>query len=527
MIKEKFSISNSRLSVVSITATPGNDQASVKIPINDIKKMMRYQVLSICDATTKYPITASSATLQEVNLAGRSIKDITAIYALVKEPTKSGDVQHTAEEVKAIMSMVYSLPDYALGVKEQLLRDTKDTALINCFYDGYGDKNTMRNEILSRLNDQNYSVGTVKFTAQTKTYSPGKRYSIYRLIHDLVDDNAKILLSADLVGKYSRITASKKIVPGDTTYLSDDWCHVTGYTGNKHRANLSLQYQGKVQIDVPANQVGVVPGPRELKCIRTVTLIKDGRPHIDKLGVIVSEKLARRLRGTGCVEDANLIYKGGLLLNLTKLPVISKAEIKKVASWYLAELEVKKYVADLAIDYIGIQRGVVPMPGSTPAAKDPKDAFLNSLGIYGDTYVPNREKPTKEGRQYSTREVHSSISGVENDPLKQWKFISDYVRGTQYQPRVKSKVVMDHIIKHINPKNLRLDDLEKEWTVKQKKIANELRDRKFQLIMSKTMDFNDARGKDAMSLVKSVQLFDDPTKNVTVSWKIKTKNIKI
>lgn len=529
MIKEKFSISNSRLSVVSITAEPSpRGDGYVKIPINDIKKSMRYQVLSVCDTTSGNPITMLTWGVQEVTLPGKDLKDITGVYALVKEPTKSGEVVHSVAETKVIMAMLYSLPDFALDVKEQLILSTKDQGLIDSFYNGYGDKGALKAELVGRLADKSYTVGKVQPQIQARTFRPGKRYSVYRLIHDLVADKAKILLSSDLIGKYSRITASKKVVPTDTTYQSDDWCQVIGYQGNKTRANLSLQYQGKVTVDVPVNQLGVTAGPRELKCIRTVSLIKDGRNHIEKLGVIVSENLARRLRGTGCVEDGNLVYKGALLLNLTKLPAISKGEIKKVASWYMAELEVKKFIADLAMDYIGVMRGTKAMPGTKPAPDSPSDAFLKSLGIYGDEYIPHREIPAKEGRSYCTREVITKISGIEMDPMKQWKFISDYTRGTVYNPSVKGKAQLNKIISMVNPKGLKLDDLEKEWSAKQKALADEIRDRKFQLIMSKTMDFADVRsGRNALNLIKSVDIYGDPTAKVSVSWRIKESTINI
>lgn len=521
MILEEFSISNSNLAVAKLSVEFDSSIGEAVVNLEGgIKEQMRYQVLALYSTTSEGCSPLITAGLTKRRLYGIGLNKVIGVYTLVKRSGKVGQIQYTPDQVKTILRVLATLPHDALDVREQLILATGDQELIDLFYDSYGGDqwDGWLKEIADRLVDPGYNPGTQATpVTQARTYKSGRRYSVYRLIHDLANDpGSKILISPDLIGKYQRITASKTVKPADTTYLTDDWCQVVGYQGNKTRANLSIQYQSKVVVDVPQNPHGVEAGPRELKCIRSMSLIKDGRLHVQSIGVMVSEGLARRLRGTGAVTDGNLIYKGALLLDLTKMPVISKSEIRPCPDWFLADLELRLATASLALDYIGVVKGTKQMPGSKPVYT-PAEQFLRDLGIYGDEYIPKRETPVREGTQYSVREVMAKITGLENDSLKVWKYFSDKVRSTKYSPRVNNRKGLDAIISLVGQTPGTIDEQEKYWTEKKKELSALLRDKKFQMIMSKRVPSEDKK-----SHVKG-----DPTAQVVVGWKIKGGVIKV
>lgn len=286
---EEFKLRGLKFKVERIE--PGN--------IRETKKRLAYQHAVY--------IEDSGNDFKYVSLCGSyrlASKDGYSCYGLSRLRTEAVDRgNYTEGELKILYRLLYSMAKEVKIPKftEILVRGISDVNLTSLFYD------KVRSDLFFRyLGDlcdgiREYKRGEI----HVETYNRN-RYSIYQLIKDLVKDGSSISINPDLI-KYTRISLSKR-----SERIKEDWAKVVSMQGNKYRAN-----------------VGILCKP-EAGSFYSMCLVKDGAVHTKTLVVKINDsRLRKKLYSAGLVSGS-LVFKNELILDLTKVPVISKRLVSNI-----------------------------------------------------------------------------------------------------------------------------------------------------------------------------------------------------
>jgi hypothetical protein len=107
-----------------------------------------------------------------------------------------------------------------------------------------------------------------------------------------------------------------------------------------------------VKVEVPSNSHGIDPGERELKTLRSICLVKDGKVCNTSFGVRIEDgNLRRKLKAAGIVKS-ELLYASDYLLDISNLPVISKSKVSCIRSFDLGAAETWYMLSNIALEYI-------------------------------------------------------------------------------------------------------------------------------------------------------------------------------
>ena len=445
------------------------------------------------------------------------------VWCLEKAPLRYGprEETYTTEEKKLMMCFLgATVGNHFFDTAEALAQAIGDDRVVRGFYGMYGKEGIKKymkflaNQISDDAWEPQPFTGII-----TKGYERNK-YSIQKLLQELIESRAEILVDPDLVGEYKRI--GPKTV--DTFIESQDksrWMRVEGVLGNKKRANISVTFHSPVIIDIPENNVGVPKGPME--CIRKTNLciIRDGFLNMKYIGIRgITPKEVGKFKRLGLISG-ELLGKGEYVINLSKIPVISKSWIREVSSNWLARLEVKYELVKITEEYLETVYGF-----SEENKKSEKEMFLETLGIHnGNYYTPYDgvvRKAIGKREEYKTVELVTEISGL---PKKKRDRIGEY--SLYHDPKTRNLCMksLREYFDMIGVDSIASLEYLKKIKGEKKKLEIELRDRKFQIIMGKKATFSDTGEYIDSGTPKKVEVV--PGVMVGVTWKFEEKTIKL
>ena len=435
------------------------------------------------------------------------------------------NIYYNNVDFKDLVLMIKCLTKYFLynsnnlEVLEKLILSTKDDTIISKFYDIYG-KNDIKDYALlldNIVNTENYKRVPCK-NLYNNMYTRERNYSVYKLLNELSFERAEILLDPSLVGDYNAVSKRKVDRRKDNEIQYDKWSKIYGLTKNKTRANISISYTGKALVQVPNNPYNIIPGEREVNVKKSICIIKDGKLNQNKIGIRASSKLVGKLKKLGVAEP--LLYKNECLVNLSKLPIISKKDIKLVSSYYMAKIEASYMVAKVVTEYLDLfYPEKVITTNYLNLEEKQKDEFLRSIGIVGDFYVPNKADLVNQD-SYTTVELVTNIDSniIPQVASKRYNLYRVYKNNGACK-----NASINSILRHVDFTG-DIDKLRKYWKERLDKLAEEIRKRKFQIIMSKVTKFSDN------------VFIDDVYKKITdintgvdfrISWKFNKKTINL
>ena len=133
----------------------------------------------------------------------------------------------------------------------------------------------------------------------------------------------------------------------------------------------------------------------------------------------------------------------------------------------------------------------------------------------------------REGRSYFTTELITSLDNLPKDPASEFLAIKEFVSsGSITRKSLKSVSVRENlewILKNIESRGLDIDG----WKRIERYATATLRDMKFQMIMSKVAKFKEKDNPYIGGRVMKLSLFNDPKREVSVSWKFKDTKINV
>lgn len=440
MINEIF-ISNSKLKVVKVTDTNRED----------LKKIAVYK--------TAYMLTGA-----------RGVSAWAIPWIVVKSDEKFGDIKYNESELIILSELCRE--SYLIGktaLAELIVRAIGDKKIINSFYSDLRFITTIGSFI------QNPKVEKPDFI-QAAIYQKS-RYSIHQLLKDLVEDKSQVLIDPELIGHYKRMSCSVTVTQ-EYKEQFEKWCDLCDIVGNKTRANLSISISSKVSVKIPENELGITPEERTLDYRRNMCIVRDGLIWTRYIAVKVNNKrFINRLYSSGCVIGT-VIYNNELLLDLSKIPVISKSKLKGINSISLCEAEVNVLKCDAAIKYLTQLQKQTEKP-KEEIKLSPEIIYLHKLGIYDDKFFPSTiTAPTTDS--YSFVELRSVTSEW---PPYVAREVSNLVNNKF--KNIRHYPYFYNFISNIDIKSKPIDELIRDWKTKEYNCIKHLRDIKFRLILKK------------------------------------------
>lgn len=433
------------------------------------------------------------------------------------------DVQYDNVDFSELVNIIGCVTSYFLhynrnnlDVLEKLILSTKDDVIISCFYNTYGkaDINNYITLVRTIANDSKY-VPTPCANTYKSIYSRGHSYSVYKLLHELLEDNASILVDPNLIGDYN-VISKRKADRRNNKIQTDSWSKIFGLTKNKTRANISISYNAKTIVQIPNNPYNIIPGGREIDVKKSICIIKDGRLNQERIGIKASPKLIGKLKNLGIVEP--IVFKDEFIVDLTKLSIISKKDIKLVSSYYMAKLEANYMIAKVIVEYLDLFYPEKTSTNFSSIEEKQKDEFLRSLGIVGNLYIPNKTDLIETG-SYNTIELVTTVSGIPSVAKDRYSLYRDYKNCNRRSKNPQINAILGSVDFTTD-----IDKLRITWKEKLNKLAEDIRDRKFQIIMSKLTKFSDN-----VFIDEVVKTFTDlNTKAIfKISWKFNKKTINL
>lgn len=525
MIGKEIKINNSRLKLVCIADSYNVQDDKVYFRLN--KKKVKYQfvvcieVYNSLKLNNTYIKSCYGKSLDYIFYRKNNsiINDtIITVWCIEIGDKRYEDEQYDPLDIKIIMSFIGLLFNRnIIDTTEELVSATRDEKIITGFYSSYGSDaicsylEFLKEEIKK---EEEYKITPIKKPIK-KCYDRNK-YSVQALLQDLLEDSAEILIDPDLLGEYKNI--SPREIEDDAIIHLDRWGKIKEILGNQRRPNLSIRFDIPVGVYIPKNPYDIEEGYHDFKRDFSICIIKDGMLYTEEIAVKISEKLTKKLKPYKIIKG-ELLRENEYLLDLTKLALISKSWIRGCSRKALANLEVEYRLANMRCEYLDIV-----YPQKTDISD--KEKFLNSLGIFGDYYIPVNKKE------------HNRKNFIDKYYELETLFL---LSGFNYPRQIREEIYNNYHNSNVIPKGVHelgeiyykyLDSIKIEENCKKdlkgyrkkckeelKSILTNLRDRKFQLFMGKSFisdDFWLLTGKS-----EKVKISNTPYV-VEVSWAIKT-----
>ncbi len=520
----KIKIKNSRLELERVNSL-------LDLPEIIGRKDLRYKTIYAINPGSKAlgRVPCMSCSFRELvaNPSSKSIMETFGEYYVITiSGTRDPKVVYTQSEKKILVSVFSGLADeHRLDTAEIFCHAIGNRELLDMFYSDYGRMDETR-ALCQKLTEAP-SIPSLTDTHKLYPHQYQRpRYSIYELLQDLIRTKAYICTDPDLTGKYEKISRNLKKT---SETVGDNWNPVVGQSFNKTRANLNLNYMALVKVEVPANSHGVDPGERELKTLRSICLVKDGKVCNTSFGVRIEDRdLRKKLKAAGIVKS-ELVYAGDYLLDISNLPVISKSRVSGIRSFDLGTAETWYRLSDIALEYIRRReykerKKLDKIPEKidfTDSSMSESELYLASLGIYGEYFYPDKKVGTVK-KVYDTTELIGNFKVL---PTKETctKNITRLLNGaTKVNPFV-SDFLGAYVIPDID-KGVPYKTIEETWERRKNHYRAIIRDLKFRLISGKSLNVC-IHGSRRKSILDTVQPIKIGTYEIPVTWCLKEKHV--
>ena len=471
------------------------------------KKSLRYQILILSDYKTKESKIYSLSGVRSINV----LSEFDEAWVICKTKTVHDEpCVYSEKEIFVIKSFISFFADKSPSLCEALC-ESLGSNVLSLYHSVYGSIG------LKNFKKALPGLECIRGKSERKIYDR-PRYSVESLVRDLYTSrDTMIYMDPELVGKYNRISVKKE---SRSEAIKDEWHKLVKISGNRTRANINLTVNSQVNVVVPENEYGVEPGIRKLHALRSFSVVTDGMLNIEDIGIKTkNKKLIGKLKRLGILNP--MLFQDEYLVDLTKLPVATKKPMPGILQLALAEYMIKRI--DVTLAYLGCliymkEKKVSTLPlkklEDLPE-KDKATQYLESLGIYGNYFYPNKQE-AKPSKSYKTVEVVGKISGIPSN-------IYPSVRNFINNGSCKNQAVLS-ILKDLEPLALEsLDKIREElkyYQMDRNARIIYLRDLKFRAIMGKTLKF---AGKGSMETrAEHLEMY-----NVSVYWKLYETNVLV
>jgi hypothetical protein len=451
------------------------------------------------------------------------VKDlITVSTKIVGDYSKSKNSKAPLEDYYAA---AYAMADrLQYDIVDDILAALGDIKFIDMYQDAFGKQKlfAFQNELLSAIFDESLR-GTID-----ENYTPkDTSYCVIDFFNDLMSDD-NLIKVADPAFAYKRIGAKSvdkvilteaekaKLASAKTKKDLDKVMEsaedravkmtmvnkgypVSDFTWNEDRANLSALMKIDVVLDLPKNNVGL--SQVQSFVFRNYTIIKDGILNINTLPVIITQgaldKFSKipNITLTDVEITENNTYE--CIIDISALPVVNRKRIRSSKMKKMTKLALQLNDYKFQLKYLGYLKKEL---GVTDSAYSPTGStgltaeqwtYLESLGItYKNGYAPKKEVD-KNGDYYMALTLNSNFKGFSSVPAieaidKKLKAGKSLTASEEYLNLVMAFVDKKYLA---NKKGEAYKDAIRSafnaLTIKKRKVAEELSQMKFAMIISR------------------------------------------
>jgi hypothetical protein len=277
---------------------------------------------------------------------------------------------------------------------------------------------------------------------------------------------------------------------------------VSDFTWNEERANLSALMKIDVILDLPKNDVGLTQ--IQSFVFRNYTIIKDGVLNINSLPVILSEKTFELFKNNPRLvlsdvevheDDSTTTYE--CIVDISALTVVNRKRVRSSKMKKMTKLALQLNDYKFQLKYLGYLKKELGISDSTSGNSGSTGftaeqwTYLESLGITSKNgYAPKKEVD-KNGDYYMALTLNSTFKGFSSIPaidaidkkIKAGKKLTaseDYLQKVmafidkKYLSNLKGEAYKDAIQSAFTA-----------LTIKKRKVAEELSQMKFAMIISR------------------------------------------
>jgi hypothetical protein len=474
-----------------------------------------------------------------INNATQSVHVVTSKDGKVLVPsyvdtiiTISKKVVGTNKKSKASVEYYYALA-YVMAdllkydTVEEVLASLGDTKFIDMYQDAFGKQKlfAFQGLILNAIFDESLR-GTID-----ENYVPvDTSYCVIDFFNDLMSDDNSIKV-VDPAFAYKRIGAKSvdkvelteaekaKLASAKTKKDLDKVMEtaeeravkmsminkgypVSDFTWNEERANLSALMKIDVILDLPKNDVGLTQ--IQSFVFRNYTIIKDGVLNINSLPVILSEKTFESFKNNPRlvlsdveVHDDDSITTYECIVDISALPVVNRKRVRSSKMKKMTKLALQLNDYKFQLKYLGYLKKELGISDSTSGNTGSTGftaeqwTYLESLGITSKNgYAPKKEVD-KNGDYYMALTLNSTFKGFSSIPAieaidKKIKAGKKLTASEDYLQKVMAFIDKKYLS---NLKGDAYKDAIKSaftaLTIKKRKVAEELSQMKFAMIISR------------------------------------------
>jgi len=303
MIRENFNIVGYPLGIVKLSSSS----------LSGIKKQLLYQRSFSINKNDGHIVIEDLCGSYKSSVFG--VPTVSSTY-VIKKAKRDNSAYYTSDELKLVCNIINDLIYICDSgphsrIMEILVRSTGDEELVSSFYNPLRTLFTDRLEELIKNPELCKNEDTIR--ERYKEVSGKDRYSVFKFLLDLEKAKGKTLLCIDkeIVGGYDLISKNQYKTPEmDSDVI---WVPIQSLVFNSKRANISLMLRS------------------EKGGLFNRTVIRDGVLWLSKIMIRTEDsRLRKRLYGSGAVYNTG-VFNTDLMLDLTKLPIISKRDKVKNA----------------------------------------------------------------------------------------------------------------------------------------------------------------------------------------------------
>lgn len=469
--------------------------------------------------------------------------NVTEFYSLSNHVVGTDMVNKKLDDTTPLYAVAYVLADkLEYDLAEDVLNMTGDTKFISMYQTSFGKQKLFQfqNELGEAVGDtakrgkidpnykpvdNNYCVidffnelsadpkNLIKITDPAFSYKRTSAKTVDKI--ELTDEEQAALQSAKTAAAIEKIMTAAKARQVKMTMVNKGY-PITDFVWNEDRANLNGLFKIDVELELPANNVGLSKVSSFVW--RNYTIIKDGIVNITTLPMTISNETYAALQSRDSVKisDVQKSSNGTVdcIIDISAVPVLNKKKVQGCKKSELTKLALALTDCKFALKYLGsikkqYEKDVEVLGEAFGYTQEQAD-YLASLGITAKGYSPKKETE-KEGDFYmattlnSTFKSFSSIPKIE-DLDKKRKAGKNFTPSEQY---------LDAVINNINTTVLsKFKEGTKEYeeavkkvfadiTAEKNKYQAEIAQMKFALLVSRKW-FVDAKDfDDNMDTIKS------------------------
>lgn len=315
------------------------------------KRRLRYQFV----VTEESSVNSNYSVINPIFTYGvKSISfknsDSKRIFLLIKEKKRfSEDIKLSLEDSIDVLKFLKEFAYYYPLQSEPLVMALRDKKVLESYQRSFGDG--IQGDFLSLVHD------IIKDPTQ---FSPSgsnsgfiwrgerRRYSVMDLLQELKKENVKIRFMND---RYERVSPRTIDKSGNNIQYLDKAGEITSISVAKTKPSVSISFKAHIDITTPT---GIVY--KDFTTPKRIGIMKNGSLNTNFLCIHTdNKKLIGKFKRVGILYTE--LFGNDYILDLSKIPLTTKKDIKVVLYWMLSEYEYYYQCYKLQEEYVKYKIG--------------------------------------------------------------------------------------------------------------------------------------------------------------------------